>query len=243
MGATLGRAEEAAPGKSLVLVNTIEGHRAWAPSYDAGRNPLLALEKRVLSDRLVSRDARTFVDVGCGTGRWMQVLWQNGSQVFGVDLCREMLLEAAGKPRLGGHLSLADACRLPIANDVADLVLCSFTWGYFPLVDRAIAEMARILRPSGRVIVSDVHPDALRAGWKRAFRSNGEVYEIDHYVHSAAVWEAAGESCGMRVEWRVEASFGEAERAIFREAGKDTAFDELSRTPALLAMCWTKACD
>ncbi len=240
MGAAVSRITKAAIGKSLVQVNTIQGHSVWAPSYDAGPNPLVALEKRVLADRLTSAEFNTFVDVGCGTGRWMHFLRQNGSQAFGMDLCREMLLQATGKLGLTGRLGLADAARLPIADSVADLVLCSFTFGYVRFIGRAMAEMARIARHRGRVIVSDVHPCALASGWKRSFRSNGVVYEIAHHVHPASVWESAAESAGLTLQWRIDARFGEAEREIFRQAGKDAAFDTLSAMPALLAMCWMK---
>ena len=70
---------------------------------------------------------------------------------------------------------------------------------------------------------------------------DGQVYEIDHYHHPIAAWETAAESVGLTLEWRVEAGFGEPERAIFRHAGKDSLFSEVSRIPALLALSWTKS--
>ena len=100
--------------------------------------------------------------------------------------------------------------------------------------------MARVSCAGGRVVVADIHPCALDARWTRSFRANGHSYEIDHYLHSKATWEAAAEAAGLALDWRIEASFGEPERKIFREAGKDSSFQELSRIPALLAMCWTK---
>ena len=49
-------------------VSAIEGHRNWAPIYDTGPNPLLALETRVLSEKLSPFDAPRFLDVACGPG-------------------------------------------------------------------------------------------------------------------------------------------------------------------------------
>ena len=131
-----------------------------------------------------------------------------------------MLLEASRKPGLAGCLSLADACRIPLADGAADLTLCSFALGYIPSPHQAIGEMARVSRKGGRVVVTDLHPCAQAAGWTRSFRSNGQVYEIDHYEHPVAAWEAAAESAGLALDWRVEACFGEPEREIFRQAGK-----------------------
>jgi ubiquinone/menaquinone biosynthesis C-methylase UbiE len=227
--------------ENLVRVSTIEGHRHWAAHYDADPNPLLALETRLLLERLSPLRVSRFLDIACGTGRWMLRAQQFGSRVFGVDFCPEMLFEAACKPGLAGCLSLADACRIPFSDGAADLTLCSFALGYLPSLHQAIAEMARVSRRGGRVVVSDLHPSALAAGWTRSVRSDGQVYEIDHYRHPIAAWEAAAESVGLALDWRLEAGFSEPEREIFRQAGKESSFSELSRIPALLAMSWIRS--
>jgi ubiquinone/menaquinone biosynthesis C-methylase UbiE len=215
----------------------MQGHRIWAASYDAGLNPLLALETRLVLERLGPlRDTR-FLDVACGTGRWMFIARQRGADVYGIDFCPEMLCEASRKPGLAPRLSLGDARRLPFADGAVDLTICSFALGYIASADQAIAEMARVTRRGGRVIVTDLHPCAIAAGWTRSFTCDGHVYEIDHHAHPAAVWEAHG----LTLDWRVDASFAEPEREIFRRAGKDASFAELTRIPALLAMGWSKS--
>jgi ubiquinone/menaquinone biosynthesis C-methylase UbiE len=224
-------------------VTALEGHRHWASSYDTGLNPLLALETRILLERLSPLRCSRFLDVACGTGRWLLLAQPCAAKVFGVDFCPEMLIEASRKPGLAGCLSLADACHIPFADGTADLTLCSFALGYIASPQQAIAEMARVSQKGGRVVVADLHPCARAAGWTRSFRSKGQVFEIDHYEHPIAAWEAAAKSAGLALDWRVETCFGESERAIFRQAGKDSVFPELSRIPALLAMSWTKSCD
>jgi ubiquinone/menaquinone biosynthesis C-methylase UbiE len=221
-------------------VSAIEGHRNWAPTYDTGPNPLLALETRVLSEKLSPFDAPRFLDVACGTGRWMQWARQRGSRVFGIDFCAEMLAEALRKPDLAGCLGLADACHVPVADGATDLTLCSFALGYLPSLQPAIAELARVTRKGARVVITDLHPDALAAGWTRSFRSHGQSYEIDHHAHSIAAWHSAAASAGLTLDWRLETPFAEPEQEIFRRAGKESLFPELSRVPALLAMSWIK---
>jgi malonyl-CoA O-methyltransferase len=223
-----------------VRVSAAEGHRLWASSYDAGLNPLLSLESRLVLERLVPMGGARFLDVACGTGRWMRIARQCGAHVLGFDFCREMLLEASRKPGLAGRLSLADACRVPVADSVADLTLCSFALGYVASPQRTIAEMARVARRGARIIVTDLHPAAIAAGWTRSFRTAGRVYEIDHHPHPIPAWEAAGESAGLSLDWRLEGCFDAPEQEIFHQAGKDSSFAEMSRIPALLAMCWTK---
>jgi malonyl-CoA O-methyltransferase len=246
VGAAFGIVAKTASRKPLNLamhVTALEGHRNWAPIYDAGLNPLLALETRILLEKLSPLQCSQFLDVACGTGRWLLLAQPYAANILGVDFCLEMLLEASRKPGLAGSLSLADACRIPFADGAADLTLCSFALGYIEYPQQAIAEMARVSQKGGRIVVTDLHPCAQAAGWTRSFRSNGQVYEIDHYEHPIAAWESAAESAGLTLDWRVETCFGESERAIFDQAGKASLFPEMSRIPALLAMSWTKRCD
>jgi malonyl-CoA O-methyltransferase len=223
-----------------VRVSPLEGHRIWSASYDNGPNPVLALDTRVLSKRLGCLKGLRVVDVACGTGRWTTFAQSQGAEVIGIDLCREMLAAAACKAAISGRLALAHAAELPIRQGVADLVLCSFALSYFPSAAAAIAEMARITRPGGRVIVSDLHPHAVRAGWERSFRSGDQVYAIDHRNHAIRFAYLAAERSGLTLDWELSARFGVPEREIFQRAGKEPAFLELSRVPAVRLLAWIK---
>ena len=222
-------------------VAALEGHRIWSATYDDAPNPLLSLEARVLSGSLVPWEGRRCVDVGCGTGRWMAYAKARGARVTGVDLCFEMVLRAARKPGLAGHLALGSAEFLPFGSGMADLVLCSFALGYVPDAPAAIREMARICDRGGRIVVSELHPDAARAGWKRAFRAGDAAYEIEHFPHPTAALLEAASAAALRLDSTAAVRFGEPERAIFARGGKEHVFDEAVRVPAIWIGIWMKA--
>ncbi len=221
-------------------VPALEGHRIWSETYDDAPNPLLSLETRVLPELLGPLEGRRLVDIGCGTGRWMVYAQSRGARVTGVDLCHEMLLRAASKPRLGGRLARGSAELLPLAGEAADLALCSFALGYMADSPAAIREMSRICGRGARVIVSDVHSEGLAAGWKRAFRSGGASYEIEHLSHSTPALLQAASEAGLRLECAVATCFGEPEREVFCRAGKEHLFEEASRVPAIWIAAWIK---
>jgi SAM-dependent methyltransferase len=223
-----------------VLVQPLAGYRLWSRTYDDGLNPLLALEQRVLTGILGPLARLRVVDVGCGTGRWMALAHKLGAVVAGIDFCPEMLACAMAKPGLRGRVAQAHAGRLPFEDSSADLTLCSFALSYFPAPSEAIAEIARVVRSGGRVVIADLHPRAVQAGWKRSFRFGSEVYEIDQHAYSAGSIDAAAEECGLHSVHRVDAYFGSAEREIFRGAGKEDAFDEACRIPAVSISVWNK---
>jgi len=216
----------------------MEAYRIWSQQYDRTPNAVLALEMRVLSRRLGEVEGRRILDAGSGTGRWMAWAEGRGAWVFGMDACHEMILEAGRKPGLAGRSARADVQALPVCDDAADIAICSFTLGYLTSIRPVLRELARVAR---RVIVSDLHPAAVLHGWTRSFRAGSALYEVEHHEYSVADLDAAARAEGLVRDWRIEPSFGEAERGIFQRAGKESAFEEASRIPAVLITAWNKS--
>ncbi|MCP3914440.1 MAG: ubiquinone/menaquinone biosynthesis methyltransferase [bacterium] len=99
---------------------------------------------------------RTVVDVCCGTGDLSALFARAGARVVGLDFTREMLMRSPRKLKDGygpALFSHADALRLPLADDVADVASVAF--GIRNVADRArgIAELARVVKPGGQVLV------------------------------------------------------------------------------------------
>lgn len=224
----------------MMRVSAVEGHTIWAHAYDEEINPLLALESRVAGRFLDPVPFRRFVDVACGTGRWMRYLQANGGNPFGSDVCEAMLRVAERKPGLHGKCVLARANLLPFATGFADVTLCSFAAGYFSDLEVAAQEIARVTRHRGRVVITDLHPDAVAAGWKRSFRVGSGSYEIEHFKCSDQRFRSVGEQAGLELEEQMDVSFGEPERALFKRAGKEDLFYEVSKVPAVWIGVWNK---
>lgn len=219
-------------------VSPLEGHAIWASHYDAEPNPLLGLETRTLRRFMEPIPLRRFIDVACGTGRWMSYLHARGGDVLGTDACEPMLKVAKAKTGLRGKCVLADATLLPFPRRFADLTLCSFAAGYVPDLPRLVYELAAITQHGGRVIVADLHPLAVAAGWTRSFRVGANVYDIEHRTHSEEQLFAAGEYADLRLETQLNVSFGEPERVLFERAGKHEVFDQVSVIPAVWIGVW-----
>lgn len=222
------------------LIDPAEGHRLWAGTYDADLNPLLALERRVLQAHLDGLNRRRFVDVGCGTGRWLVFAREAGAEVFGFDLTHEMLKQAAVKPGLSGRLVRADAKNLPLRDAIADVTISSFCISYVEDLAAAFKTLSRITRPGGRIIVSDIHPTATSAGWKRTFRSGGQTYEMKLPPQGDRNPLQAALAVGLKLSCVLEPRFGEPERPLFEEAGKSDIYETVSTVPALHITVWDR---
>src|SRR4051794_37314324 len=224
-----------------MLLPSTEAYQLWAPTYDSNPNPLLALEARLLSDLLDAFPHEMVVDVGCGTGRSIDRFPQPGIEIFGADRCIEMLAQGSRKPGLNGRLVQADAATLPFRDAVADITLCSFAASYFLDLSCAFAEIARVTKTCGIVILSDLHPCALERGWRRSFRVDDVSYEIAGATYSDHEFEAALDKSGLRLVTQVDSGFSQKERPLFVSARREHLFIEASGTPAVRIGVYRKA--
>jgi arsenite methyltransferase len=121
----------------------------------------LALTRR-LGHALGLRPGQHVVDVASGPGATAMLLAAEfGVSVDGVDLGEPAVQRARSVAEDAGRSAtvrfcLGDAERLPLPGGVADAVVCECAFCTFPDKVAAAAEFARILRPGGRVGLTDV---------------------------------------------------------------------------------------
>ena len=99
-------------------------------------------------------------DLGCGTGELAASLAPFVARVIGVDASKPML--AAARRRLEGHanvdLRIGELEALPIADRELDAAVLFLVLHHVVEPVRALAEVGRVLRPGGRVLVVDMMP-------------------------------------------------------------------------------------
>jgi SAM-dependent methyltransferase len=130
---------------------------AWF-AQEQGATPFSGL---IPLDELHGRDV---LEIGCGTGVHARLLAEAGARLSAVDLTptavelTQRRLELAG---LGADVREADAERLPYDDDSFDFV---WSWGvihHSQSTDRVIEEVARVLRPGGRLALMVYHRNSI----------------------------------------------------------------------------------
>jgi hypothetical protein len=170
---------------------------------------------------------KTIVDVGSGTGTSaLQLARETGCSVIGVDLSAESVRAARGRTTDAGldgrvRFVCGDAEAMPLDDRSMDGALCECSLCIFPDKPAAASELARVLRPSARLALSDVTavperlPPGLSAldawvaclGGARPLEETAELLEHAGFVvETVERWDPALGELIERVEARLRAA-------------------------------------
>jgi SAM-dependent methyltransferase len=160
------------------------------------------------------RAGERVLDVACGTGNAAVQAAQAGADVVGLDLSPELFPAArrrAAEAAVNLELVEGDAEHLPFAEAEFDVVLSVFGAMFAPSHARAATEMARVLRPGGRIGLASWTPDGT---------AGAMLATIERHLRMPA-------GAQRPLLWGTEPHV----RAIFAGTGIDLAFDR-ARIPA-----------
>jgi SAM-dependent methyltransferase len=149
-----------------------------------------ALDARVpVVAAVVEAAPRRILEVGCGWGELAEWLArETGAEVVAADLSPRMVELARAR---GVDARLADVQALPFADGEFDVAVAAWMLYHVPDLERAIAELARVLRPGGRLVAvtnSRFHLTELRelvgsgASTLSFARETGEELLAPHFV-------------------------------------------------------------
>ena len=224
-----------ASSSATSFLTALDGYRLWAGSYDREPNPMLALEQRILEPLLPPLKGLDIVDIGCGTGRWLQIAKDAGARkLLGIDLSPEMLDRAQAKLGDATTLWCGEYANAPIAKASADLILCNFVLSYINDPAAFLTFAATGLRSGRSLFLTDLHPATASAlGWRRGVRVQKELQEIRTYNWTLEAILQFCRDAGFELRLLLEPGFGREERSIFKENGKVDYFDEIHEYPAI----------
>jgi 2-polyprenyl-3-methyl-5-hydroxy-6-metoxy-1,4-benzoquinol methylase len=113
-------------------------------------------EERVQHFLRLAPNARTVLDLGCGSGRASRLLADAGKKVVGIDISSLALRKATTTPALGAIEYVMGSCEatLPLRSESVDAVFCADVIEHLLNPQVTIAECYRVLRPGGTLFVS-----------------------------------------------------------------------------------------
>ena len=195
-GATIGQVKQAMraawmAGDFGVIANTIAG------------------DAETFIDRLRITPGVCALDVACGTGNLAIPLGKRGAVVTGVDIAPNLLVQARERAASAGltiRFDEGDAEQLPYPDASFDLVVSMFGAMFAPRPALVAAELARVLRPGGRLAMANWNPEGFSG---RMFAVNSRHVPSPPGVPPSVLWGDEG-----TVRERLQANFTEVETAL-----------------------------
>ncbi len=171
-------------------LSVVDGYATVANYYNNG-NFVMWVEQSHTRNRLSQLDIKgVVVDLGCGTGRYIEDLLQRADRIYAIDSSEEMLKELRKKynsPKLVIDNNEADLGLEALDPDSVDGVFCSLLIdhvGRNRLQDIFVAAY-RVLRPGGWFYITDINPyyEQLEHPYAEYMNPQGEGVRIIVYPH------------------------------------------------------------
>jgi ubiquinone/menaquinone biosynthesis C-methylase UbiE len=232
--AELRRHVEGGERRTLEVLDVEDGYVGWSATYDTRVNELLMAEQPAVTEVLAAIPPGVALDAACGTGRLTRLLLEGGHRVTGVDASEAMLARARLELPAAGF-RLGSLTSLPVDTASCDLVTCGLALTHLAVIAPAIAELARVLRPGGRLVVSDIHPVSVVVGGGQAFfrREDGSRCVIRNHVHWHGEYLDAFATAGLRVRRCLEPAYTADIVSSFLARGHDHGHPQ----PRGVALC------
>ncbi|MEU9320983.1 class I SAM-dependent methyltransferase [Streptomyces sp. NPDC048295] len=186
-------------GAQVSELDAAAGYASWSAVYDSLPSSYIEVEEPVVRTILDGIAPGVALDAACGTGRQTRALTAYGHRVIGVDQSPQMIAKAREHAPdaefRAGHLE-----RLPLDDDSVDLAVCTLAMTHLPDLAPGMKELARVVRPGGRIIVSDLHPFVIALQGQCLFaHGSEELAFVRNHVHLPSHYLEAFGRAGLRV--------------------------------------------
>ncbi len=128
-------------------------YNALSQSYDELYGEEQGLKNRLVGDLLKAIRFRRALDIGCGTGAFLQA-YPHYQEAVGIDLSREMLRKAQEKKIRNVELIVGDASALPIRDGIADLIISISLAEAGSTLPRMLGELERVAEKQSTIALS-----------------------------------------------------------------------------------------
>lgn len=131
--------------------------------YNTTRRADPYIAGRMLANLLPVPDG-IYVDIGCGTGNYLEAFINQGYAFYGIDPSETMLNVAKEKCPTATFIK-AGAENIPLTNRFFDGATCMFTLHHWQDMQQGLSEINRLLKPGARLVILSFTPQQMYGYW------------------------------------------------------------------------------
>jgi len=218
----------------------MEAYDIWSGSYDEQPgNLMLDLDEEIFPLLIsnISLENKIIADIGCGTGRHWQKLYNcSPALVRGYDVSVGMLNRLKRKFPLSITEQTTDNLLLGLPDGSVDCIVSTLTIAHIDDIDEAIGSWARVLRTGGDLIITDFHPAILAQGGKRSFSHDNKNFSVINYVHSLDDVKQIFSKYGFNIIQQEERYIDEPVRSYYEAKNAMTVFQKFKGMPVIYGL-------
>jgi ubiquinone/menaquinone biosynthesis C-methylase UbiE len=224
----------------LTEKTVVEAYDIWAGSYDTQPgNLMLDLDEVIFSSLIqdIQFQNKYIADIGCGTGRHWQKLYERSPAVLtGYDVSTGMLKELSKKFPSAIVRLIADNRFNETDTASYDCIILTLTIAHIKNVEEAIASWTRILKNNGDLVITDFHPEILASGGKRSFRHENKSYAVKNYVHPVGYIKQIFENNGFKIIKQEERYIDDSVRSYYENGQAMDVFQKYKGMPVIYGL-------
>ncbi len=189
------------------ILSPKDAYDLWAESYALESNPIKMLSDESVTTLLPDMTGKAVLDIGCGTGFFCRKAWDmRASRVVGLDISGKMIDRASIlTPQTEFHR--IETSDYPLLEESFDVAISALVIGHIQSVKATFQEIHRVLRKNGTLIITDFHSTAASSGMKRTFEYNGQIYVVEHHIHTLEIYKEKLAQSGFRIDRVLERSW------------------------------------
>ncbi|MBB4199489.1 SAM-dependent methyltransferase [Rhodoblastus sphagnicola] len=198
-----------------------EAYDRWAPFYDSYDNPMVFGASQLVGFLSKAIEAKVVVEFGCGTGRNLARLKQDGAErLIGCDVSPGMLEKARARDPAFILFQQDMTQPLPLADGVADLALFSLSLEHVAELVSPLREARRLIKATGAIAVIEIHPFLSLGDVSAHFRDGDAIVRMPTFPHRFSDYINAAAQAGLAIaacrEWRPRDFQGAPPEKLFK---------------------------
>jgi len=163
-------------------------------------------------------NAQKILEVGCGSGRWLDELQPLTPHIYGLDFSFGMLSQARERNNIV-PLTRGTAKQLPFESSIFDLIFCINALHHFDQPQNFVAESHRLLRRGGALITINIDPPTIQTWYVYDYFDGTRQTDLKRFPKIETVKQWMHHSGFKNLETRI------AERIDARKFGRDVLSD------------------